>query len=362
MVSAKVEAADAAFLYLPLKSATGGSGLTGVEVIAVDLTDAEGRTGVGFSYALKGGGRLAVAAARELAAEHVLGKPADAPMATWRAMDAALNRLGRGLHYLAMAAIDVALWDLHAKQRDITLAAALGGRARRLPVYGSGGFTPTQSPEEAAENAVALIDRGFPLVKPRLNGNRADIARVQAVRDAIPYEADVCVDVTEKTDLNRALWLADALAEIGCLWFEEPLAAHDYAGYAALARTARVPLATGEHHQGTREVMPLFQAGAVSVIQPDLAMMGGITECLRVAWQAEHFGVSVGPHFLPALFVHVASAAPNVTWLEDFPLLEPMFDIDVDVDDKQRMAPGSRPGHGLLWADGARAEFAAKEG
>lgn len=181
------------------------------------------------------------------------------------------------------------------------------------------------------------------------------------MRDAIPYEADVCVDVTEKTDLNRAQWLADGLAEIGCLWFEEPLAAHDYAGYAALARTSRVPLATGEHHQGVREVMPLFQAASVSVVQPDLAMMGGLSECLRVAWQAEHFGISVGPHFLPALFVHLAAAAPNVTWLEDFPLLEPMFDIDVRIDNRQRMAPGDRPGHGLRWADGAREEYAPGE-
>lgn len=361
-MSAMVEAVDVEFLYFPLKSATGGSGLTGVEVIAVDLTDADGRTGLGFSYALKGGGRLAVAAARELAADHVIGKPADAPMATWRAMNASLNRLGRGLHYLAMAAIDVALWDLHAKQREATLAEAMGGRARALPVYGSGGFTPNQSPEEAAANAVALVERGFPLVKPRLNGNRADLARVQAVRDAIPYAADVCTDVTEKTDLNRAQWLADGLAEIGCLWFEEPLAAHDYAGYAALARTSRVPLATGEHHQGAREVMPLFQAASVSVIQPDLAMMGGLSECLRVAWQAEHFGISVGPHFLPALFVHLAAAAPNVTWLEDFPLLEPMFDIDVKIDAQQRMSPGDRPGHGLRWADGAREEYAVPGG
>lgn len=361
-MQARVEAVDVDYLYFPLKGATGGSGLTGVEVIAVDLTDADGVAGLGFSYALKGGGRLAVAAVPDLAANHVIGKPADAPLATWRSMNASLNRLGRGLHYLSMAAIDVALWDLHAKQRGVTLAEAMGGRPRAVPVYGSGGFTPTQSPEDAAANAVALADRGFAMVKPRLTGNRADIARVQAVRDALPAAADICVDVTEKTDLNRALWLADALAEIGCLWFEEPLPAHDYAGYATLARASRVPLATGEHHQGAREVMPLFQAGAVSVIQPDLAMMGGLSECLRVAALAEHFGISVGPHFLPALFVHLAAAAPNVTWLEDFPLLEPLFDIDVTVDADQRMAPGDRPGHGLHWAEGARAEFARSAG
>lgn len=356
-MSATIKTAAVDPLHYPLKGAVGGSGVTGVDVIAVDLTDTEGVTGTGFTYGLKGGGAVIAAAARELAESLIVGQDAAAPMMQWRRMAGALNRLGRGAHYLAMTAIDLALWDLHAKQRGLPLGVAMGGIPRAVPVYGSGGYRPNQDPADAAAQAVKHAQAGFPMVKLRLAGDRNDIARLRAVRDALPAEVDVAVDVNEKTDLNRAQWLAKVCADFDVLWLEEPLSATDYAGHAALARSSPTPIATGEHLQGTIEVMPLLEAKACAVIQPDLAAMGGISECLCVAWQAEHFGVTCAPHFLPALFVHMAAAAPSVTWLEDFPLLEPLFDIGVEIDDAQRMSPGTRPGHGLIWADGARAEY-----
>jgi L-alanine-DL-glutamate epimerase-like enolase superfamily enzyme len=240
------------------------------------------------------------------------------------------------------------------------LGEAMGGTQRTMPVYGSGGYRPNQTPDEAAEQAVKQANAGFPMVKLRLAGDRTDIARMTAVRDALPVHVDMSVDTNEKCDLNRAQWLARECAELSVLWFEEPLTATDYAGHAALARTSPVPIATGEHLQGSIECMPLFRDQSCAIIQPDLAAIGGITEALRVTHLAEHFGISCAPHFLPALFIHLAAAAPSVTWLEDFPLLEPMFDIDVTIDDQQRMTAGKRPGHGLHWADGAREEFRVK--
>jgi L-alanine-DL-glutamate epimerase-like enolase superfamily enzyme len=86
-------------------------------------------------------------------------------------------------------------------------------------------------------------------------------------------------------------------------------------------------------------------------------MMGGITESLRVATIAEHYGLAVAPHFLPALYVHLAAAAPAVRWLEHFPLLEPLFDRPADLDANGEIAPRETPGHGLAWAPGARETF-----
>jgi L-alanine-DL-glutamate epimerase-like enolase superfamily enzyme len=358
-MTAPIATAAAELLLYPLPGAVGGSGVTAVDVVAVDVQDADGVTGTGFSYGLRGGGAVIRAAAQDLLDRLVVGEAPDAPAMLWRRIDGALNRLGRGAYYLAIAAIDLAVWDLHASQRGITLAEALGGRARSVPVYGSGGFRPDQAPEEVAEQARRLAARGFPMVKLRLAGDRGDLARMRAAREALPATVDVAVDTNEKCDLNRAQWLAHACADHGVLWLEEPLAATDYAAHAALARTSPVPIATGEHLQGAVECMPLFRDQSCAVIQPDLAAMGGITDCLRVARLAEHFGVGCAPHFLPALFVHLAAAAPSVTWLEDFPLLEPLFDVDVKVDDNQRIAPGDRPGHGLVWADGAREEYRA---
>ena len=86
-------------------------------------------------------------------------------------------------------------------------------------------------------------------------------------------------------------------------------------------------------------------------------MMGGMSECLRVGQIAEFHDVAVSPHFLPGLFIHLACALPNVSWLEDFPLLEPLFEDPVTMDDQAMITPRETPGHGLGWAPGAREEF-----
>jgi L-alanine-DL-glutamate epimerase-like enolase superfamily enzyme len=227
-------------------------------------------------------------------------------------------------------------------------------------VYGSGGYTPSQDPEEAAEIAAAQGAAGFPLVKLRLVGDRNDEGRIKAVRDALPETVDIAADANEKCDLARAKWLARICADHGLVWLEEPLPAYEYTAQAALARSAPIAIATGEHLQGLSECMPLFESGACAIVQPDFSAMGGISECLRVSLVAEAFGICSAPHFLPGLFVHLAAAAPNVTWLEDFPLLEPLFDIDVRIDERRRMTPGDRPGHGFVLSEAARKEYRVK--
>jgi L-alanine-DL-glutamate epimerase-like enolase superfamily enzyme len=111
--------------------------------------------------------------------------------------------------------------------------------------------------------------------------------------------------------------------------------------------------------QGCEAVFPYLKDGLSAVIQPDLAMMGGLTETLRLSRLAEAFGVEVMPHFLPGLFAHVAAAAPNVTWLEDFPLLEPLLDGVPKVDSNGMLTAGAAPGHGLSLSAAARRQLRA---
>jgi L-alanine-DL-glutamate epimerase-like enolase superfamily enzyme len=92
-------------------------------------------------------------------------------------------------------------------------------------------------------------------------------------------------------------------------------------------------------------------------MQPDLAAIGGLTPALRTAHLAEATGAEIAPHFLPGLFVHLAAAAPNVTWLEEFPLLEPLFDGWPAVSADGMMTSRDVPGHGLRRAEGAREQY-----
>ena len=353
--------AEAELWRYPLAGPTGGSGITAVDVIVVSLEDSEGETGLGFSYVLGGGGAVVKAAAADLLSRFVADRDCVPPEALWRRLAASLNRVGRGIGYVAIAAIDVAAWDLHARSAGVPLYTALGGAPRAVPVYGSGGFRPDQEPDAAVAQALAYAARGCKAVKLRVAGNRADVARMRAVADALPEDVDLMVDANERCDLARALWLANECAAVNALWLEEPLPADALHGYATLASQSPVPIATGEHLQGAVELKPYFSAGACAVLQPDLAMMGGIGECLRAARIAEYHDVSVSPHFLPALFVHLACALPNVRWLEDFPLLEPLFDAPLAMDENGTMTPGDAPGHGLAWAPGAREAYRVQD-
>jgi L-alanine-DL-glutamate epimerase-like enolase superfamily enzyme len=341
----------------PLSGPTGGSGITAVDVIVVDIEDSDGVTGTGFSYVLGGGGQVVTLAARDMIDRFVSGQDLIPPQALWRRLTGSLNRLGRGVGYLAIAAIDVAIWDLYSKRQGLPLYAALGGTPRSLPVYGSGGFGPSQDPEAAVVRSLEYAEMGCEAVKLRVSGVPADLQRIQAVAEALPDGVDIMADANEKCDITRAQWLCNVLADVNALWFEEPLPAHDINGFATLARNTSVPIATGEHHQGMAELSNLVSERAVSVIQPDLAMMGGITECMRVAQLAEHYNLVVSPHFLPALFIHLAGAAPAIRWMEDFQLLEPMFDAPVKMDTAGKITPSDAPGHGIVWAKGAREEY-----
>ncbi len=314
-------------IKLDLGEPTGGSGLTSVDVLVVKLEDDHGRVGLGFSYALGHGGAAMCAAARDMLATFVEGKEICPPQALWRRLSATLNRSGRGVSYLALAAIDVAAWDLHAKRLSLPLGEAMGGELRSLPVYGSAGFRPDMDPAKAADRAEEYVARGCGAIKLRLSGTHAD--------------------VTEKCDLLRAKWLANACADHDILWLEEPLPAHDFDAFAALSRTSTVPIASGEHLQGQVEFAPYLKAGLFTVAQPDLAMMGGLTECLRTTQLAEVCNISVSPHFLPALFVHLAAVCPNIRMLEHFPLLEPLFDDPIDLREDGTISPRHEPGHGI---------------
>jgi len=356
-VTLTISKASAELWVFPLSGPTGGSGITAVDVIVVDLEASDGTSGTGFSYVLGGGGSNVCAIAQNMLERFVVAQSVVPPQALWRNLASSLNRLGRGFGYIAIAAIDVAMWDLYSKCCEMPLYQALGGIKKTLPVYGSGGFGPTQTPEAAVVRALEYAEIGCTAVKLRVAGASSDLQRIQAVAEALPDGVDIMADANEKCDLARAQWLTNVLADVNALWLEEPLPAHDTNGYAILANNSQVPIATGEHHQGVVELKPLMEARAVSIVQPDLAMAGGITESLRIAQIADHYNLVVSPHFLPSLFIHLAGAAPAIRWMEDFPLLEPLFDEPISMDRNGNITPSEAHGHGIAWANGAREEF-----
>lgn len=331
-----------------LDKPVGGSGVAAVDVLLLELTDSEGASGLGFSYVLGGGANAVLAAAHDQIAKYVDGKPVIPPQALWRQVAGGFNRTGLGPNAIALAALDVALWDLWAKRQNLPLYAAMGGAARAVDVYGSGSFNATQMPDEAVASALPQVERGLKALKPRVKGARSDAALLEAVRKAIPGDVHLMTDANEKCDLASARWLMACARDQGLLFVEEPMPAHAVEGYRQLAATEPGLMATGEHLQGLPAFQPFVAERLVNTIQPDLAMIGGLTPVLDLATLANSFDIALSPHFLPGLFVHVACASPAIRWIEEFPLLEPMFEGWPETDGQGRMTPRDAAGHGLV--------------
>ena len=355
----RIERAEITLFTYNLDKPMGGSGVSAVDVLTVDLTDSDGATGMGFSYVIAGGGGPLKPIAEMLADRFLRGKDLLPPQQAWRQIAASFNRTGAGWNLLALAAIDVALWDLQAKRRDEPLAIAMGGALRPAPVYASGPFQPGMAPDAAVVAALAAIEEGHRGVKPRVAASPADDAMVAAVATALPQGTSLMLDANEKGDLARASRLIDMARDHGVLFVEEPLPAHDLGGYRRLAERDGAMIATGEHLQGRASFEPYVAGGMAAILQPDLAMVGGLTPCLDLARVAEFHGLGIAPHFLPSLFVHLAGASPAVTWLESFPLLEPLLDGVPPLAKDGTMVAANIPGHGLSLSGKARACIAA---
>jgi L-alanine-DL-glutamate epimerase-like enolase superfamily enzyme len=179
---------------------------------------------------------------------------------------------------------------------------------------------------------------------------------IGAVRKAVPSHVQVMADANEKCDLTQALWLMALARDEGLLFVEEPLPAYALEGYRRLTASGAA-VATGEHLQIRASFLPFLSERIAAVIQPDLAMVGGLTPVLELSTLADAFDAIVSPHFLPGLFAHVAAAAPAIRWLEEFPLLEPLFEGWPSIARDGTMTASSSPGHGLALHERFRNEI-----
>jgi galactonate dehydratase len=225
----------------------------------------------------------------------------------------------------ALAAVDIALWDLAGKLTGQPVVQLLGGAYRDfVPTYVSG--LPGRNDAERVAQARDWVARGVRQVKVGLGyGVRADIASVAALR-AVHDDLRVAVDVHGVYGLADAMRLGRALVELDAWFFEMPLAFEDVAGHADLAARLDIPVATGESMRHRFEFRPFVEARAVGVLQPDIGRTG-ITEGLAIAQYAETHHLPVAPHHSAGLGIavaaglHVSAAAGNLLSFEYHPTL-----------------------------------------
>ncbi len=244
------------------------------------------------------------AAVNEVAAPNLLGLDALAHEAVWDRMYWLLSPRGQtGYATHAISAIDLALWDIKGKALGQPVWRLLGGARSRVPVYVTFGFA-SMDRDALAGAARTWLGRGATRLKMVVGHHamqrrdeprpvdailREDLARIRAVRDAAGSDVPIYLDANCSLDPLSARWLADRVAELNIGFFEEPLMENDAAQLAWLRRQVRVPLAAGQNEGLLHRFRALVEAQSVDVLQPNVAIGGGFTQCLRAAGLAAAF-------------------------------------------------------------------------
>ncbi|MER7787181.1 mandelate racemase/muconate lactonizing enzyme family protein [Streptomyces sp. NPDC097640] len=329
--------------------------MTEVAFLFVELATEGGHQGIGFSYSKRAGGPGQFAHAKEIAPTLLGEDPSDIAK-LWTKLVWAGASVGRsGLSTQAVAAFDIALWDLKAKRAGLPLAKLLGAHRDSVRCYNtSGGFLHTPT-EQLLENASASLASGIGGIKIKVGhpDGKVDLGRVTAVREHLGDEVPLMVDANQQWDRPTAQRMGRALEEFGLIWIEEPLDAYDARGHAALAASLDTPVATGEMLASVAEHWELIRNEAADIIQPDAPRIGGITQFLKLAALAEHQHLQLAPHFAMEIHLHLAAAYPYEPWVEHFDWLEPLFNERLHISDG-RMHVSSRPGLGITLSEQAR--------
>ena len=330
--------------------------MTEIAFLFAEIMTAEGHQGVGYSYSKRAGGRGQYAHAKEIANE-VIGEDPNDIQRIWTKLIWAGASVGRsGLATQAIAAIDIALWDLKAKRAGLPLAKLLGAYRDSVACYNTSGGFLSSSIEEIIDNAHASIERGIGGVKIKVGqpDARIDLNRVETVRSALNDDVDLMVDANQQWDRVIALRIGRQLESFQLTWMEEPLDCYDAEGHAMLADKLDTAIATGEMLTSTAEHRLLIDRRSVDFIQPDAARVGGITQFLRIMTLGEEAGLKLAPHFAMEIHVHLSAAYPLDAWVEHFEWLEPLFNERLRIADGRMHVP-ARPGLGFTLSDQARA-------
>jgi L-alanine-DL-glutamate epimerase-like enolase superfamily enzyme len=321
------------------------------ETVFVEVTSDDGNTGLGYSYTIGTGGRAILSMLREHLLERLVGQDCRQVEAIWQDLFAATRSTTVGaITSLALAAVDTALWDLRAKRAGEPLWTLAGGHRQRVPLYDTEGGWLHLSTGELAKGAVASRDAGWPGVKLKVGKPRVheDLDRLLAVRDAVGPGLDIMVDANQSMTAAEAVRRAAAFEQAGIFWFEEPLPADDVAGHVRLARSTSIPIAVGESMYSAAQFREYLERGAASIVQVDVARVGGITPWLKVAHLAETFNVKVCPHFLMELHVSLVAAVPNGMYVEHIPQLRAITREEMRIEAGHAVAPDT-PGLGIAW-------------
>ena len=274
-----------------------------------------------------------------------------------------LQWIGRaGISHLALAAVDLAMWDLVAKDQEMPLWKILHdeGHALKLEAYSTDAGWLNIPTGELVIGCQKAIDAGFKGVKIKVGSERVcdDLKRIEAVRKAIGNEHKLMIDGNGKWSLDTAMEYASQIDAFDLYWFEEPLYFDDLTSHMDLAATMSTPIALGEQLYSKHHFESFMHSGAVNIVQVDALRVAGISEWLEVADRADHFGLPVVPHVGDMMQVHqhTAFAHRSCGLLEYISWAQHCFEEPAVVQNGEFRLPEA-PGAGTTFNSAAFSEY-----
>ena len=254
-----------------------------------------------------------------------------------RDVHAVWDRMYKGSYFgygPAMAAIEMACWDILGKTLDVPVWRLLGGKVRpRLRAYANGWYTGPRDPGFLAEAAAGVVARGYTALKFDPFGDayrfldrgelKRSLALVAAVREAVGDDVDILIEGHDRFSVSTAIEVGRALAEFQPFWFETPVMSTDIEAMIEVARAVPVRVVGGERSTRKREFAQLLQAGVIDVIQPETLQIGGVSGLLKIAALAEAYEAFVAPHnarspLTTVMNTHIGATLPNLLIQECF--------------------------------------------
>jgi len=258
-------------------------------------------------------------------------------------------------------AVQVAVWDLAAKQQGLPLHRLLGARRDKVRVYASGlDFHLSDAAFVALfERADSLGYRTFKIKVGHADFDR-DLHRLALLKKAVSPGARVMIDANEAWGAKEAVIKIEAIRRAGheLMWVEDPILRHDFEGLRLLRQSVPWTLINSGEYLDVAGKRQLMAAGGTDILN----VHGQVTDVMRIGWLAAEMGVpvSLGNTFLE-VGVHMACALPEVEWLEySFQNFEHLVEEPMAICDGWIHAP-DRPGHGLVLSDSARRQWARPE-
>lgn len=323
-----------------------GRSIDAVPHVVVRIFTDAGIEGIGIAYRLSSTNIHPMLAACQRAAPAVRGLDPAEPETVRQAVlgtDEPSEEL-----FMAASAFDIALWDIQAKDAGLPLYEHLGASRDRVQTYASGDLWRETTPDQIRDVVRRHIDAGYRAMKIRIGGAAtpaAEVARVEAARDAAGDDITILADVNQGWTPETAINMADEMLPYRLGWIEDPVHHTDVDGLARVAEQVEVPICAGEHCFNAAAATELLDRKAVRVLMIDVQRVGGITEWLKIARVAAAQGVPVTSHLTPEVSVHLMAAIPNGYLAEALPVSQSLFTEPVRVEHGELFAP-ERPGIG----------------